>query len=212
MILRGPHSKFSAQGPEFLATVQRPLSVNTIRRAICRCHLKLYHAKWKPYVNMVQKRRRVLWATAHLKWIVSKWESSLWSHESKCNILVGNHGRRVLRAKEERDFPACCQRSVQKPASLMVWGCISAYSMSSLHVLEGTMNAERYIKVLEQHKLPSRRQLFQGKPCLFQLDNAKSHTVAITTAWLRSRRVQVMNWPACSPDLSPIENIWITRG
>ncbi len=29
-------------------------------------------------------------------------------------------------------------------------------SMFSLHVLEGTMNAERYIKVLEQHMLPSR--------------------------------------------------------
>jgi len=31
---------------------------NTIRRAICRCQLKLYHAKRKPYVNMVQKRHR----------------------------------------------------------------------------------------------------------------------------------------------------------
>ncbi len=46
---------------------QKPLSVNTIHRAICRCQLKLYHAKRKPYVNMVQKRRRVLWAKAHLK-------------------------------------------------------------------------------------------------------------------------------------------------
>ncbi len=58
---------------------QKPLSVNTIRRAICRCQLKLYHAKRKPYVNMVQKRHRVLWAFndgfvlwAHLKWTVSK--------------------------------------------------------------------------------------------------------------------------------------------
>ncbi len=59
-------------------------------------------------------------------------------------------------AKEERDLPACYQCSVQKPASLMVWGCVSAYGMDSLHFLEGTMNAERYIKVLEQHMLPSR--------------------------------------------------------
>ncbi len=80
--------------------------------------------------------------------------------------------------------------------------------MGSLHVLEGTMNAERYRKVLEQHLLPSRRSVFQGRPCVFQQDNAKPHTAAITTAWLRSRRVRVLNWPACSPDLSPIENIW----
>ncbi len=187
---------------------QKPLSVNTIRRAICRCQLKLYHAKRKPYVNMVQKRRRVLWAKAHLKWTISKWKSVLWSDESKFDILVGNHGRRVLRAKEEGDLPACYQRSVQKLASLMVWGYISAYGMGSLHVLEGTMNAESYIKFLEQHMLPSRRRLFQRRPCVFQQDNAKPHTAGITTAWLRSRRVWVLNWPAWSPYLSFIENIW----
>ncbi len=54
---------------------QKPLSVNTSLHAICRCQLKLYHAKRKPYVNMVQKRRCVLWAKAHLKWTVSKWKS-----------------------------------------------------------------------------------------------------------------------------------------
>ncbi len=105
-------------------------------------------------------------------------------------------------------FDSGLQRSVQKPASLMVCGCISAYGMGSLHVLEGTMNAERYIKVLEQHMLPSRQRVFQGRPCVFQQDNAKPHTAAITTAWLHSRRVRVLNWAACSPDLSLIENIW----
>ncbi len=75
-------------------------------------HNPHYHAKRKPYVNMVQKRRRVLWAKAHLICTVLKWKSVLWSDES-C---------RVLRAKEEGDLPACHQRSFQKPASLMVWG------------------------------------------------------------------------------------------
>ncbi len=62
----------------------------------------------------------------------------------------------------------------------MLWGCISAYGMGSLHFLEGTMNAERYIKVLEQHMLPFRLRVFQQ-------DNAKPHTAVITTAWLHSR-------------------------
>ncbi len=87
----------------------------------------------------------------------------------------------------------------QKSSIFDAWGCISAYGMGSLHVLEGTMNAERYINVLEQHMLPSSR-------CEFQQDNVKPHTAAIRTAWLHSRRVRVINWPACSPVLSPIEN------
>ncbi len=165
--------------------------------------------KRKPYVYMVQKRRRVLWAKAHLKLTVSNWKSVLWSDESKFYIVFGNHGRCVLRAKEEGDLPVCHQLSVENPASLMVRGCISAYGMGSLHVLEGTMIAERYIKRFRAtYAPPSRRSLFQGRPCVFQQDNTKPHTAAITTAWLGSRRVRVLNWPACSPDLSPIENLW----
>ncbi len=93
---------------------------------------------------MVQKHLCVRRAKAYLKWTVSKWKSVLWSDESKFYILVGCHGCRVLQSKEEGDLPACHQHSVQKPAFLMVWGCISAYGMGSLHVLEGIMNAERY--------------------------------------------------------------------
>ncbi len=177
---------------------QKTLSVNTIHRVIRRCWLKLYRSKKKPYLNMIQKRRRFLWAKAHLKWTVPKWEA----------LLFGKLGRHVIRTKEDKDNPSCYQRSVQKPASLMVWGCMSACGMGSLHIWKGTINAERNIQVLEQHMLPSRRRLFQGRPCIFQHDNARPHTASITTSWLRRRRIRVLKWPACSPDLSPIENIW----
>ncbi len=63
-------------------------------------------------MNMAQKRHHVLWTKAHLKWTASNLKSVLWSDESKFDILVGNHGRRVLWAKEEGDLPACHQCSV----------------------------------------------------------------------------------------------------
>uniref|UniRef100_A0A803JAZ8 Tc1-like transposase DDE domain-containing protein n=1 Tax=Xenopus tropicalis TaxID=8364 RepID=A0A803JAZ8_XENTR len=128
--------------------------------------------------------------------------------ESRFEVLFGNLGRHVIRNKEDKDNPSCYQRSVQKPASLMVWGCMSACGMGSLHVWKGSINAEKYIQVLEQHMLPSRRHLFQGRPCIFQQDNSRPHSASITTSWLRRRRIRVLKWPVCSPDLSPIENIW----
>ncbi len=83
---------------------QKPLSVNTIRCAICRCQLKLCHAKSKPYVKMVQKRRRVLWAKANLMWTVSKWKRVLWSDESKFEIFVGIMDAVSFRLKRRETF------------------------------------------------------------------------------------------------------------
>ncbi len=54
---------------------------------------------------------------------------------------------------------------------------------------------------------PIQTSSLSGRPCIFQHDNARPHTASITTSWLRRRRIQVLKWPACSPDLSPIENI-----
>ena len=36
--------------------------------------------------------------------------------------------------------------------------------------------------------------------------NTKPHIPSVTTAWLCCRRVWVLDWPACSQDLSPTEN------
>uniref|UniRef100_A0A803JU59 Paired domain-containing protein n=1 Tax=Xenopus tropicalis TaxID=8364 RepID=A0A803JU59_XENTR len=106
---------------------QKPLSVNTIHRAICRCQLKLYSAKKKPFLSKIHKLRRFHWARDHLKCSVKK--TVLWSDESRFEVLFGNLGRHVIRTKEDKDNPSCYQRSVQKPASLMVWGCMSACGM-----------------------------------------------------------------------------------
>ncbi|KAK3549367.1 hypothetical protein QTP70_035068 [Hemibagrus guttatus] len=63
--------------------------------------------------------------------------------ESKFEVLFGKLGRHVIWTKEDKNNPRCYQRSVQKPASLMVWGCMSACGMGSLHIWKGTINVER---------------------------------------------------------------------
>ena len=87
-------------------------------------------------------------------------------------------------------------------------GVVSARGMGNLHICEGDVNAERYIQVLEQHMLPSKQRLFQGRHGFFQQDSVEPHSTCVTTAWLHSKRVWVLDWPACSPDLSSVENVW----
>ncbi len=43
----------------------------------------------------------------------------------------------MLRTKEEKDHPDCYQQQVQKPGSVMVWGCVSALGKGNLHFCDG---------------------------------------------------------------------------
>ena len=60
----------------------------------------------------------------------------------------------VRRRSGEEFLPDCLKKTVKFPAKIMVWGAISVYGTSRLHIVEGTMNQIKYIKVLEERLLP----------------------------------------------------------
>jgi len=77
----------------------KPLSNTTIQSSI---H-KHYYVEKKPYVNLVQRWRPLLWARRHLGWTITQWKHVLWSDRSVFQIFVRRNGCRVLRTKEQRE-------------------------------------------------------------------------------------------------------------
>ncbi len=177
----------------------KPLSSTTIRSYIHKCQLKLNCAKRKPYVNSVQKRRRLLWARRHLGWTITQWKRVLWSDESVFQVFFGRNGRRVCSGPKKKRIIQTVTSNKSKSQGLSWYGVVSVpLAKVTCTSVIGTINAEKYIEILEHNMLPSRRHLFQGRPCIFQQDNAKPHSAHITKSWLRRKRVRVLDWPACS--------------
>lgn len=192
-------------------------SLTTVKKTLYKAGFHSQVAAKKPFISERHRIARVNWCEKYKDKSVYYWEKVIFSDESSVEIGKQSRQIRVWRTVGERFNTECLAPTFKSGRqTVMVWGCFAGGVKGPLIFCDENkekrerINSNIYINILNKYLLPFQQVVHEiaGGNVVFQQDNAPIHTSKLTTDWFKANSITTIDWPANSPDLNPIENIW----
>lgn len=181
-------------------------SPNTIRQVLLRNQMRKRKFKIRPFLSPTHKEKRVNFARHHLT-SQTDWGIVVFSDEKKFSLNGpdGYHSYWVCLDNDEDRI--LFSKDTHNKRGVMVWIAICSYGLVHIERLEGRINSERYIDIFLGGALQKMVEMMPGD-FVFQQDNASVHVSKKTKDFFLQNGVTLLEHPALSPDLNPVENVW----
>ncbi|GFW18849.1 transposable element Tcb2 transposase [Trichonephila clavipes] len=162
--------------------------------------------------NRQQRRAHIAWAREYVSWARQRWDSVLFTDESRLT-LESNSGRLLIwRERSTRYQSNTAERHSYRGSGIKVWSGISLGGHTDLHVFQGgTLTGARYRdEILDPRVCPYAGAI--GNDFFLMDDNARIHRAIIVEEYLEGLGLERIEQTARSPDLNPIEHLWSYLG